>query len=190
MSSRHIVVSYFHPPFPSAGGNRWVAMARYLRADGHRVTFVASDAFGGLPHDGANCVIRARDIKSAARLRRLLRRGPMAPAGQGAAVERPASALLTKVIVPDTHVVSWIPAVVPVLRRLVARDDVDCVVTTSPPDSVHLAGLALGRRRPAWIADFRDGWMFEPLPRNRFPPRRSDDLMTHSNGWWCATRRS
>ena len=46
--------------------------------------------------------------------------------------------------------------------------DVDVVVTTGPPDSVHLIGLALGRRRPAWIADFRDGWSFEPL-REPFP---------------------
>ena len=166
---RHlVVVSYFHPPFPSSGGNRWVAMAHYLREAGHRVTFVASDAFGSLPEDDAQSVVRARDLKSMRLLRRALRRGPMPEAGRGAAVERPPSSLLTKLVVPDTHVVSWLPAAARAARRLVALGDVDCVVTTGPPDSVHLAGLALGSRRPAWLADFRDGWLFEPL-REPFP---------------------
>jgi len=166
---RHlVVVSYFHPPFPSSGGNRWVAMAHYLRAAGHRVTVVASDAFGSLPDDEANSVVRARDLKSAGLLRRVLRRGPLPEPGQGAAVERPPSSLLTKILVPDTHIVSWLPAAIRAVRRLVARGDVDCVVTTGPPDSVHLVGLALGSRRPAWLADFRDGWSFEPL-REPFP---------------------
>lgn len=169
MTPRHLlVVSYFHPPFPASGGNRWVAMARHLRAQGHRVTFVASDAFGTLPDDDANCVVRARDLKSAGFLRKAFRRGPMPPGGQGAVVERPSSALLTKVFVPDTHLVSWLPAAILAVRRLVVRGDVDCVVTTGPPDSAHLAGLAIGTRRPAWIADFRDGWTFEPL-REPFP---------------------
>ena len=169
MTPRHlVVVAYFHPPFPSSGGNRWVAMAHYLRDAGHRVTFVASDAFGSLPDDEENTVVRARDLKSAAFLRKALRRGPLAAGGRGAAVERPPTAILTKVLVPDTHVVSWLPAAILALRRLIARGDVDCFVTTGPPDSVHLAGLALGSRRPAWLADFRDGWVFEPL-REPFP---------------------
>jgi glycosyltransferase involved in cell wall biosynthesis len=37
------------------------------------------------------------------------------------------------------------------------------VITTSPPDSVHVAGLRLGPGDPAWVADLRDGWLFEPL---------------------------
>lgn len=169
MTPRHIVVvSYFHPPFPSSGGNRWCSMARYLRETGHRVTFVASDAFGSLPDDGERLVVRAHDLKSTGFLRQVLGRGPMPAGGQGAAVERPPSTLLTKVLVPDAHVVSWLPAAVPAVRRLMARGDVDCLVTTGPPDSVHLAGLALGSRRPAWLADFRDGWLFEPL-REPFP---------------------
>ncbi len=169
MTPRHIVVvSYFHPPFPSSGGNRWASMARYLRDAGHRVTIIASDAFGSLPDDGERSVVRAHDLKSTGFLRKVLARGAMPAGGQGAAAERPPSTLLTKVFVPDAHVVSWLPAAVLAVRRLVGRGGVDCLVTTGPPDSVHLAGLALGSCRPAWLADFRDGWLFEPL-REPFP---------------------
>ncbi len=167
---RLLVVSYFHPPFPTSGGNRWVSMGRHLRAAGHEVAFVASDAFGTLPDDEEQRVARARDLKSMALLRRVLRRGDLASPGAGAVSERPAPALLTRILVPDAHVVSWLPWAIATTRRLCASGAVDCLVTTGPPDSAHLVGLALGRQRPAWIADFRDGWSFEPL-REPFPTR-------------------
>jgi glycosyltransferase involved in cell wall biosynthesis len=52
------------------------------------------------------------------------------------------------------------------------------VITTSPPDSTHLVGLGLGPKRPAWIADFRDGWMFDGL-RDPFPT----ELQRRLDGW-------
>jgi glycosyltransferase involved in cell wall biosynthesis len=165
---RLLVVSYYHPPFPGSGGNRWHAMARYLRAAGHEVTVLASDAFGGLPDDAEQGVVRARDLKSAGGLRRVLGRGDLAAPGAGAVAERPAPALLTKVLVPDAHVVSWLPSALRTARRLCRDGAIDCLVTTGPPESAHLVGLGLGRRRPAWLADFRDGWSYEPL-REPFP---------------------
>jgi glycosyltransferase involved in cell wall biosynthesis len=44
------------------------------------------------------------------------------------------------------------------------------VITSSPPQSSHLIGVALKRRGVPWIADLRDGWTFEP--GERFPPGR------------------
>jgi glycosyltransferase involved in cell wall biosynthesis len=41
------------------------------------------------------------------------------------------------------------------------RERFDCVITTSPPASAHLIGLAVQACGSAWIADFRDGWTFE-----------------------------
>ena len=178
MNRRRIaVVSYFHPPFPGPGGTRWLAMARHLRERGDTVRIVASAAFGALPDDEELGVVRVGDLKSSPRLRRILRRGSLVAPGGPATVESPAPALLTRVVVPDSHLVSWMPGVFAAVRRLVAAGEVDCVVTSGPPESLHLAGLALGRRRPAWVADFRDGWSFEPL-REPFPtaPQRALDL--------------
>jgi glycosyltransferase involved in cell wall biosynthesis len=85
------------------------------------------------------------------------------------------------------------------VRGLIRRLGIECVITTSPPDSTHLVGLGLGlgrgRTGPAWIADFRDGWMFDGL-RDPFPTgaqrrldgwleaqvvRRADHLIAHSD---------
>jgi len=61
-----------------------------------------------------------------------------------------------------------VPFAAPHARSLVDERQIDCVITSAPPSSCHLVALALGARRPAWIADFRDGWNFEPL-RPPFP---------------------
>ena len=173
--SRILAVSYYHAPAPGIGGSRWAAMARHLSALGHEVTLVASDAWGVLPDDDAQRVVRTRDLRSWPPLRRLLRRGELPKAG-GAGVELPPGALLTKVVVPDALALTWLPAAAWTVRRLLEREPYDCLVTSAPPESAHLIGLLLGRRRPAWIADFRDGWSFERL-RDRFPtaPQRALD---------------
>jgi glycosyltransferase involved in cell wall biosynthesis len=171
MRRRVVVVPYFYPPFPGSG-NRWPAMVRYLRRAGHSVTVIATDVFGRLPDDEDMSIVRVNDLRSALPLRRLFRRGNSFADTVGA----PPSALLTKILVPDANVVGWLPAALLAVRRILANDDVDCLVTSGPPDSNHLLGLALGARRPAWVADFRDGWCFEPL-REPFPtaPQRALD---------------
>lgn len=165
---RIVVVSYFHPPFPSAGGTRWDSLSHYLRELGYSVTIVACDAWGVLPTDAALGVKRISDLRSIGVLRRLLRRGKLQRVGDANVLERPPTAVLTEVVVPDLHLLSWLPAVMLFLHRLVRTEHIDCLVTSSPPASSHLAGLLLGSRRPPWIADFRDGWRFqdgrEPFP--------------------------
>src|ERR1043166_2616524 len=107
-------------------------MARYLRAAGHSVTVIATDAFGTLPDDKEQRVVRAHDLRSASSIRHLLGRGPVATVGQ------PTPSLFTRVFVPDAHVVGWLPAAYRAARRLLAEQQFDCLVTSSPPDSTHL----------------------------------------------------
>jgi glycosyltransferase involved in cell wall biosynthesis len=169
---RVLVLVYPYPPVPSVGGNRWAAAAKHLRRHGHRVTVVTTSAYGAAPEDVPGEVVRTADLNAAGPLRALLRRPGLAGEGAGAAPaapeEKPAPGLLTRVIVPDAFAASWTPAALLAARRLVRSERIDCVVTSSPFESTHLAGLGLGRSRPAWLADFRDGWTFEPL-RPPFP---------------------
>lgn len=136
-------------------------MARYLRRAGHTVTVVTTDLYGRLPPAEEKGIVRVGDLRSMRLLRAILRRGDIE-----ATADRPEkrpTALLTKVVVPDAQLVTWVPAAFAAVRRIGARHDVDCLVTSGPPDSIHLLGLLLGSNRPAWVADFRDGWTFEPL---------------------------
>ena len=166
---RLLIITYYFPPESSVGAHRWRAMSRWLRRLGYEVTVLTTRAFGTLPEDTEGTE-RVYDLAASPALRRLLRRpAPSGPAaGEAALGEAKPPALVADLVVPDAHVVTWNPAAAWTARRLVREREIDCVITSSPPHSTHLIPLALGRRRPAWIADFRDGWRFEPL-RGRWP---------------------
>ncbi len=168
---RIVVVTYYFPPAAAVGAHRWASMARHLRAMGHDVTVVTSALHGRLPDD-AGRVVRTGDLGGAQALRRLLRR-PGLPEPGAVAAQTPAPAMLTHVVPPDSHLVSWAPTALAQLLRLQRRGPIDCLITSGPPDSAHLVALALGRRRPPWLADFRDGWRFEPL-RGPWPTPAQD----------------
>lgn len=174
MARRHVaVVTYYFPPATAIGAHRWASMARHLRALGHDVSVVTSVIHGSLPDDGER-VLRTGDLGNAAALRRLLRRPALATAGAPALT--PAPAVLTHVVPPDSYLVSWVPSALAAVVRLARRRPIDCIVTSGPPDSAHLLPLLLGRRRPPWIADFRDGWRFEPLREEPWPTRAQERL--------------
>ncbi len=156
------MITYFYPPATASGANRWASMVRHFSALGHQAWVVTSASTGALPDDGERGVVRATDLATSPSLRRVLRRPALARPGD-TAIETPAPALLTRVFVPDSHLVSWAPFALRAARRAIARHDIECVITSGPPDSAHLAALMLGPGRPAWIADFRDGWTFQPL---------------------------
>src|SRR5579863_5008527 len=165
---RLLLVTYQHPPIPFLGGDPWSGLAAQLRGLGHELTIVTTVACGSLPTDASNGVIRTFDLTAVGALRRLLRRPPVRREGEAQTIAKAPPAILTRVVVPDAHLLDWAVWAVPGVRHLTAQRTIECVITTSPPDSTHLLGLALGRSRPAWIADFRDGWMFDGL-REPFP---------------------
>lgn len=173
-----LVVSYYYPPDKSVGGNRWAAMVPHLRAAGHDVTVLTTNAAGTMPDDDGR-VVRTTDLQASDGLRRLLRRPERSDdGGKGGAVSAaPADppVLLNQGLVPDAHVATWLPGAVRAARRIVRDGVIDCVITSAPPDSVALLPLFLGKQRPAWIADFRDGWRFEPL-RGDWPTSAQEDL--------------
>jgi hypothetical protein len=139
-----------------------MAMAKYLRRRGHQIDILTTSAFGSLHDDAENGVHRSEDLSAARWLRALSRRPPLPKPGEAAAVDKPPQAFITQFLVPDVYVAMWVPFAIRVARRLIARNAYDCVITTSAYESTHLVVLGLGRRRPAWIADFRDGWTFHP----------------------------
>ena len=61
--------------------------------------------------------------------------------------------------IPDARVF-WVKPSVKFLRKYLTENHFDAFVTTGPPHSMHLIGLALKNEFPnlKWIADFRDPW--------------------------------
>jgi glycosyltransferase involved in cell wall biosynthesis len=68
-------------------------------------------------------------------------------------------------LLPDENV-SWNLTAIPAAVRIVRREGIDVVLTTSPPSSVHLIGAAVKRATGVrWVADLRDSIVAHPHRR-------------------------
>lgn len=155
------------PPTGFSNGPRVAGFAKYLSRAGHRVTVLTSLAFGSGPVPEAAATIRTRDLVATwvnprrARFE-ALRDGASPPAEEADAGDYEGGhSLLARWLVPDLSLVGWVPFALPRALDLARRTRIDCVITSSPPESGHLIGMALKRRGIPWIAELRDGWMFE-----------------------------
>jgi glycosyltransferase involved in cell wall biosynthesis len=70
-----------------------------------------------------------------------------------------------RLLVPDENV-PWNVTAIPAAIRIVRREGIDVVLTTSPPSSVHFIGAAAKRATGVrWVADLRDSLVAHPHRR-------------------------
>ena len=80
-------------------------------------------------------------------------------------LSRQARSLSRRVLVPDENV-AWNLTAIPAAVRITRAEGIDVVITTSPPNSVHLIGAAVKRTTGArWVADLRDSLVAHPHRR-------------------------
>ena len=80
-------------------------------------------------------------------------------------LSRQARSLSRRVLVPDENV-AWNLTAIPAAVRIARAEGIDVVITTSPPNSVHLIGAAVKRVTGApWVADLRDSIAEHPHRR-------------------------
>lgn len=178
---RLLVLCYFYPPLAGGGVHRILGFTCHLPLHGWRTTVICAgerdfwvrdeSLVGRIPPETE--VLR---VPGGSALATLLRFGG-APrhgrrSGQGFAVLRRLSDWW---LLPDSYA-GWSRRAARVAVERVAEaargeePGFDAVLSSSPPDSVHLAGLAVKRRFGLpWVADFRDPWMSLVF---RTPPTR------------------
>lgn len=60
--------------------------------------------------------------------------------------------------IPDARK-NWVKPSISYLSELLNKEDINTIITTGPPHSVHLIGLGLKQQHGVyWVADFRDPW--------------------------------
>jgi glycosyltransferase involved in cell wall biosynthesis len=75
---------------------------------------------------------------------------------------RQAALFSRRLLVPDEFV-SWGLTAIPAARRIVQEEDIDVLVTTSPPASLNLIGAAVKQTTGVpWVADLRDSIAANP----------------------------
>jgi glycosyltransferase involved in cell wall biosynthesis len=171
-----LLVAYFYPPCRDTGAHRPAAMAKWLRRLGHRVTVLTTSAYGTGDAPTEDGVIRSADLQ---RLRARLHGRDRVDALFDADTYSGHPHILSRIVVPEPLAAAWAPFALRDALQANSRKRFDAVITSSPPESVHMIGRALRRRGVPWIADLRDGWTFEPI-RPPFPTaiqRRLDERL-------------
>lgn len=175
---RVLVVTYYWPPTGGSGVQRWVKFSKYLPACGWQPVIYTPENPEQLARDESllkdipDCVeVLKTPIREPYEVyRRLTGKkgggasgGEVNPlnAGRKSFAKKLAVWVRGNLFVPDPRV-GWVGPSVKFLKKYLLEHPVDAIVTTGPPQSMHLVGLglkkALGAACPRWIVDFRDPW--------------------------------
>lgn len=93
-----------------------------------------------------------------------------------------------RLLVPDENV-SWNVTAIPAAIRIVRREGIDVVLTTSPPSSVHLIGAAVQKATGVrWVADLRDSLVAHPHRRAERLAVRAKEQGEHAVARLVASR--
>ena len=172
---RVLVISYYWPPTGGSGVQRWVKFAKYLPAEGWQPVIytpenpeqlaVDTSLEAEVPQEAE--IVKTRIIEPYELYRKFLKKSGH---GQEAVEVNPVNAqnksFLQKAAMwvrgnlfrPDPRCL-WIGPSVRYLKDYLKEHPVDLIVSTGPPQSMHMIGrkLALETGLP-WVADFRDPW--------------------------------
>ena len=169
---RVLIISYYWPPTGGSGVQRWVKFAKYLPQYGWQPVVYTPENPEQLARDESLLgeippeveAIRTRIWEPYEAYRRLRGKGgdrkEVNPinAQKKSWKQKLALWLRGNLFVPDPRV-GWVRPSVRFLKKYLEEHPVDAIVTTGPPQSMHLIGRGLKRATGVrWIVDFRDPW--------------------------------
>jgi len=164
-AKRLLILAYFYPPLAGGGVHRVLSFTRHLPAHGWGCTVVCAGERDYWVRDesllhavpAGTEVIR---VAGGSGLAHVLRGRKDATGGRrSGATFAVLRALSDWWLLPDSYA-GWAPRAAAAALARVERGGIDAVLSSSPPDSVHLAGerVAAASGLP-WVADFRDPWV-------------------------------
>ncbi len=169
---RVLIVTYYWPPTGGSGVQRWVKFTKYLSRFGWECVVYTPENPEQLARDESlltDIPPELTVLKKPIREPYAMYRKFVGSSGKGGGVnqlnhqkksflQRLAVFVRGNLFVPDPRV-GWVKPSVKFLSSYLQEHPVDAVVTTGPPQSMHLIGLGLKRSTGVrWIADFRDPW--------------------------------
>lgn len=174
MCKKVLIISYYWPPAGGPGVQRWLKFTKYLPKFGiePHVYIPENPSYPILDPslvDEINPKIKIikKPIWEPYRLaEKLTKKNKDFKAGQFETSKK--QGILSRVsvfirgnfFIPDARMF-WIKPSIKFLEKYMDEYDIDTLVTTGPPHSMHLIGLGLKQIKKdkiKWIADFRDPW--------------------------------
>lgn len=169
---RILIITYYWPPAGGPGVQRWLKFVKYLKEFGIQPIIYAPlnphypivdhDLMLEIP-DGIKII--KQPIKEPYRFARILSKKKTKRISSGIILGKKQS-VIEKILlyirgnyfIPDARI-GWVKPSVTYLCDYLNQNPVDTIITTGPPHSTHLIGMAIKEKIECkWIADFRDPW--------------------------------
>lgn len=169
-----LIITYYWPPAGGPGVQRWLKFVKYLRDfDVEPVVYVPQNpsypiidsSFEEEIPEGIEVI--KKKIFEPYSLAKVFSKGETETISSGIIADKEKQSLLQKLMlyirgnffIPDARKF-WIKPSVNFLKEFLEKTNIDTIITTGPPHSLHLIGLQLKEAQPEfrWLADFRDPW--------------------------------
>ena len=172
-SKKILIITYYWPPAGGPGVQRWLKFVKYLPDFGiephvyipENPTYPLVDE--KLLNEVSNkAIIVKQKIREPYALAAVFSKGKAKKISSGIISEKKKQSFLEKLMlwvrgnlfIPDARVL-WVKPSVNYLKKYIVEHQIETIITTGPPHSLHLIGLHLKKETDInWITDFRDPW--------------------------------
>ena len=168
-----LIITYYWPPAGGPGVQRWLKFVKYLPDFGiEPIVYV--------PENPSYPIIDENLISEISEKATIIKRPILEPYGFAAFFSKNKTKKISSGIIPNTKKQSfldkmllwirgnvfipdarvlWVKPSVSFLEKYILENDIETIITSGPPHSLHLIGLELKMKcNINWLADFRDPW--------------------------------
>lgn len=173
MRKKVLIIAYYWPPAGGPGVQRWLKFVKYLRdfeiepivyvPENPSYPIIDTNLESEIPKD---ITVLKHPIKEPYKLAGIFAKKQSQTISKGIIKTGKQQSLIEKLMlfvrgnffIPDARK-NWVRPSVTFLKSYVSKHDIDTIITTGPPHSLHLIGRQLKRELDLkWLADFRDPW--------------------------------
>ena len=169
---RALVITYYWPPAGGPGVQRWLKFVTYFKDFGiEPVVFIPDNPHYPLQDKSIvseipeGIEIIRFPIKEPYGFAKIFSKKKTKQVSSGIITNKNQSVLEKLLLwirgnffIPDARI-GWVKPAVIFLKEYLAKNDMDIVISSGPPHSLHLIGMALKEELGIkWVADFRDPW--------------------------------
>ena len=172
MKKKILIISYYWPPAGGPGVQRWLKFAKYLpEFNISPVLFVPENANYPINDNSLKSEV-SKDLEiiklpifelsnffPSLKSLNSIRSGNISKNKNQSILQKVVFFIRGNFFIPDMKIF-WKRNSVNFLKNYLSENNIETIITTGPPHSIHLIGLELKRKLNInWISDFRDPWV-------------------------------
>ncbi|MBG6061254.1 glycosyltransferase involved in cell wall biosynthesis [Flavobacterium sp. CG_9.1] len=168
-----LIITYYWPPAGGPGVQRWLKFVKYLPDFGVQpIVYIPENPTYPIVDENLvqevsdKAIILKQTIFEPYQLASFLSKNKTKKISSGIIPNQKKQSFLDKtflwirgnLFIPDARVF-WVKPSVAFLEQYIIENNIDTIITSGPPHSLHLIGLELKQKLDLkWFADFRDPW--------------------------------